>query len=69
MTGTERLQKIREAVADYVYAEGCSCCRDIDSHAEARERLGKLLLVRKYKDGSGRDFSKYRSSAVTKGRG
>ena len=53
--------EIRRAVADYMYSEGCSCCRNIDSHEKHAERLGKLLEVSKYNDGSGRNFSKYRT--------
>jgi len=54
------LKNIRQAVADYMYSEGCGCCRG-SQHPENAERLGKLLRVPKFKDGSGRDFSKYRS--------
>lgn len=55
------LAEIRTALADYMRAEGCSCCRDRDAHENAAARLAKLLSVKKYKDGSGYDFSKYRS--------
>nr|WP_298660844.1 hypothetical protein [uncultured Flavobacterium sp.] len=55
------LAEIRRAVADYVKSEGCSCCQDRDAHKEAAERLGKLLKVKKYSDGSGRDFYAYAS--------
>ena len=54
-----KLQKIRQAVANYMYSEGCSCCRNIDSHAEAKEILGKLLRIQKFKDKSGYDFYRY----------
>lgn len=56
----EKEKQIREAVADYMYTEGCSCCQDIDGHAEDNERLAKLLNIPKYEDGSGYDFSKYK---------
>lgn len=59
----ELLKQLRQAVADYMYSEGCSCCRDIDAHKLHEERLGKLLKVPKHKDGSGYDFSKFRSAA------
>ena len=54
----EFLQMVRQAVADYIRSEGCSCCRssDHDKHAEA---LAKLLDVPMYDDGSGYDFYKF----------
>lgn len=51
------LAVVRQAVADYIYSEGCSC----NSHDEDAARLAKLLKVKKYSDGSGYDFYKYRS--------
>jgi hypothetical protein len=50
---------LREAVANYMRSEGCSCCQDVDAHREHKAVLAKLLGVRKYSDGSGYDFSKY----------
>ena len=55
------LADIRQAVADYIATEGCSCCRDIDGHKDAMERLGKMIRMKKYSDGSGYDYSLYRS--------
>lgn len=55
------LKEIRQAVADYIRSEGCSCCRDEKAHKRHEARLGKLLRVPKYQDGSGYDFSKFRS--------
>ena len=55
------LADVRQAVADYMRTEGCSCCRDYEGHKINEARLGKLLKVKKYDDGSGYDFSKYRS--------
>lgn len=52
---------IRTALADYMWSEGCSCCQDRDAHDSAKATLGKLLRVPKYEDGSGYDFSKFRS--------
>jgi hypothetical protein len=54
------LAVVRQAVADYMYSEGCSCCRG-SSHDEDAARLAKLLKVKKYSDGSGYDFYRYRS--------
>ncbi|MEK6879393.1 MAG: hypothetical protein AABY22_07295 [Nanoarchaeota archaeon] len=53
------LSEIRTALADYIKSEGCSCCRNIDEHNIAEEKLGKLLKIPKFKDGSGYDFWKY----------
>lgn len=55
-----KLTELRRAIADYMYSEGCSCCRgsDHDKHAEI---IAKLLKVPKYKDGSGYNFPKFRS--------
>lgn len=53
-------QQMRTALADYMYSEGCSCCQGSD-HDEHKAVLGKLLNVPRYSDGSGYDFSKYRS--------
>ena len=55
------LAKVRRAVADYMRSEGCSCCSDYDAHNEHAAVLGKLLKVPKYKDGSGYDFSRFRT--------
>ncbi len=56
------LEEIREAIAEYMYSEGCSCCQDIDAHNENKERLARLLNVPAYDDGSGYDFSKFRTA-------
>lgn len=55
-------KKILNALADYMYSTGCGCCGNIERSEEAEGRLGKLLRVQKYKDGSGYDFSKYRTN-------
>jgi len=57
----DNLASIRTAVADYMRSEGCSCFRDSAEHEKNAETLGKLLKVEKYEDGSGYDFSKYRT--------
>ena len=57
----KELKEIREAIADYMYSEGCSCCQDIEAHPIHKKRLAELLNVKKYSDGFGYDFSKYRS--------
>ena len=55
------LFRAREAIANYMWSEGCSCCEDTNAHREHEEVLGKLLKVKKYDDSSGYDFPKYRS--------
>ena len=55
------LSELRQAVADYMCNEGCSCCRAVQSHDKHKARLAKLLRVGKYKDGSGYNFARYRS--------
>lgn len=55
------LAQIREAVANYMRTEGCSCCGDYNQHDLDRQALGKLLRVKPYEDGSGFDFSRYLS--------
>lgn len=55
------INKIRQAVADYMGSEGCTCCQNIESHKLHRDVLGKLLHVAKYEDGSGYDFNRYRT--------
>jgi len=60
MTALDKL--IRAAIADYMESEGCSCCRIIDDHEAAKERLAKLLNVPKHADGSGYDFAQFRTN-------
>lgn len=55
------LSQIRRAVADYMYSEGCSCCRDTEAHEQAAEVLAKLLRVPRYQDDSGYNFAHFRS--------
>ena len=55
----KKLQKIRVALAEYIKSEGCSCCQNERTHAEAAEMLALLLDIPKYEDGSGYDFYKF----------
>jgi hypothetical protein len=55
------IESIRQALADYIASEGCSCCRYIEKHDEAAKRLASLLDVPPYDDGSGYQFHKFRS--------
>lgn len=57
------IQQVRQAVADYMHSEGCSCCQDVNKHKEHKAQLARLLHVPKYADGSGYDFSKFVSKA------
>lgn len=66
------LGEILRAVADYMWSEGCSCCRNIEEHEQNKAVLAKLLKVPKYDDGSGYDFSPFRTeraSSSTQGSG
>jgi hypothetical protein len=62
MSNTERGERGAEkGSADYMHSEGCSCYQDIDGHNKHKEALAKLLHVKKYSDGSGYDFRRYRT--------
>lgn len=52
-------REVRQAVADYIASEGCSCCEGHD-HKDHKDALGKLLNVKKYSDGSGYDFAAHK---------
>jgi len=60
MTKAEEI-KIRRLIADYMFSEGCSCCQNTEDHDEARTALAELLHVKPFSDGSGHDFSLYRT--------
>ena len=55
--------EIRRAVADYMGSEGCHCCEGAH-HDENKATLGKLLKMKKYKDGSGYDYGAYQTGAA-----
>jgi len=55
------LIEIRKLLADYMFSEGCGCCQDDEAHAEAKEKLAKILEVPMYEDKSGYDFYKFTS--------
>lgn len=56
---TIQIVKIRKAIANYMYSEGCDCCEG-SSHDSEKDILAKMLNVPKYDDGSGYDFGKFR---------
>lgn len=58
----ELIKELREAIANYMYSEGCTCCQAVDSHREHKKKLAELLNVPMYEDGSGYDFFKFRSN-------
>jgi len=60
MTPAER-KELRRVLADYMRSEGCSCCRDSESHDRNKELLAKMLNVPRYPDGSGYDFPKFQT--------
>lgn len=53
--------RVRQAIADYMTSEGCGCCSNREIHKIHEEVLGKMLGVKKYPDGSGYDFRKYKT--------
>jgi hypothetical protein len=55
---SDQIAEIRAAVADYMWSEGCDCCRG-KKHDEHKARLAKLLNVEPYDDHSGFDFYQY----------
>ena len=66
MTKQER-DDLRNAIADYMWSEGCGCCRNHEKHEENRKRLAALLQI---VPDTGGDFSffQYRTT-VGKGEG
>ena len=57
-----KIEKIRQAVADYIGSEGgCLSCCDFEEHKEDEKKLAELLNVPSYSDGSGYNFSKFSS--------
>jgi len=54
-----RKVEVRQALADYIRSEGCTCCQNIEEHKKAAKRLAELLDVPPYDDGSGYDFYKF----------
>lgn len=52
---------VRQYFADYRYSEGCSCCRNIEEHKEAENKLAELLKPEQYPDGSGWNWGKHQS--------
>lgn len=54
-------KKMRQAIADYMTSEGCSCCRNVEDHKSHAEVIAKLLNVKSYPDNSGYDFYKHRT--------
>lgn len=53
------IARIRKAVANYMFTEGCSCCRNYEGHKHNKEVLGKLLNVPRYQDHSGYNFDRF----------
>jgi len=58
------LKAIRQAVADYMRSEGCTCCQNIEAHKEAEARLATLLEVPPYDDNSGYAFRQFSSKKI-----
>jgi hypothetical protein len=53
------IAEIRKTFAEYNASEGCSCCRDSESHTKASIKLAELLDAESYADGSGINWNKY----------
>lgn len=60
----QKLDTLRQAVADYMRYEGCSCCRNQDEQDKVKAKLAGLLNVPMYDDGSGYDFNKFATNPV-----
>jgi hypothetical protein len=61
MTNAELIEQIRNAVADYMWSEGCGCCRNHEAHEAHQKRLGELLEVPPDTDGN-HNFFPYRTA-------
>lgn len=61
----ERLRRfrdqIRQAVANYMQSECCTCCQNVGAGEDNKTTLALLLNVPMYEDRSGWDFSKFKS--------
>lgn len=64
LTKKEFQEACRQAVADYMRSERCTCCQDYTEHKKHEKRLAELLDVPSYPDGSGYDFSKFEYGEV-----
>jgi hypothetical protein len=53
-----KTNKIKEALANYMQSEGCSCCQG-SNHDEHKKVLAELLNIPMYKDKSGYNFNKF----------
>ena len=62
MTRDER-KALRQAVADYMQSEGCSCCRNVEAHEKHKALLAKLLL-RVRGDDDYFDFNKHATKPI-----
>jgi hypothetical protein len=58
---SEFKKKMREVFANYRASEGCSCCRNHEDYEKHEKEIGKMLNVKKYSDGSGYDFTEYKT--------
>ncbi len=53
--------RLRQALADYIASEGCSCCQNDVAHHAAEDRLAALLHVPRYGDDSGYAWPTYQT--------
>lgn len=57
---TININIIREAIANYMFSEGCSCCQGND-HNDHAKKIAELLDVPMYDDGYGYNFNLYQT--------
>lgn len=54
-------EKLRTHFANYVYSEGCSCCRNDEPHNDAMAEICKILSIPQYDDESGYNTSLFKT--------
>ena len=64
MTTKELQAKLRTAIANYMFSEGCDCCQG-DDHKGHKAVIAGLLGVPMYSDGSGHDFTAFRTQSIS----
>lgn len=52
----ERTALLEEALVDYLYSEGCSCCRHTEAHDAAMDVIAPIMGWSRYEDDSGWDW-------------
>lgn len=52
----ERTTVLEEGLVDYLYSEGCSCCRHTEAHEAAMDVIAPIMEWPRYDDDSGWDW-------------